>query len=185
MREALDAYVGGLKPAKAGGEKKKDAARKDDKEGAADVEEKDAGESAPPTIATHPHRPDVETSLPFNVSGDPLPSVKPGTDAARIAFELAKAGDVPKDVVPLDNGYAVIQLKELTPTTQEQWDKEREYYVSAMRAAKQNDALVGYLRRLRSTIGSEVKYDQALITEPKDTDKPGEEGQDPFGEEGE
>ena len=185
MREALDAYVAGLKPAKAGAEKKTDAAKKDDKEGAADVEKKDANESAPPTIATHPHRPDVETSLPFNVSGDPLPSVKPGTDAARIAFELAKAGDVPKDVLPLDNGYAVIQLKDLTPTTQEQWDKEREYYVSAMRAAKQNDALVGYLRRLRSTIGSEVKYDQNLITEPKDTDGQGQEGQDPFGEEGE
>lgn len=191
IREALDAYVAGLVPAKAGGVKKKDAAKDEKKKGAAkakegekagtaDVEKKDGDPSAPTTIATHPHRPTVETSLAFNISGDPIPSVKPGTDAGRIAFELEKVGDVPRDIVPLDSGYAVIQLKEKALATQEQWDKEREYYVSAMRSAKQNDALTGYLRRLRSTIGSEVKYDQTLITEPKDKDA---EGQEPFSEE--
>ena len=72
----------------------------------------------------------------------------------------------------LENGYAVIQLKEKTSASQEQWDKDREFYTSAMRAAKQNDALIGYMRRLKSTIGSEVKYDQNLLKESK----PAEDG---------
>ncbi|MCC6557679.1 MAG: peptidylprolyl isomerase [Polyangiaceae bacterium] len=186
MKEALDAYVATLTPAKAaGGDKAKKGEKKkaDDKGKAADVEQEGAAEkNAAPTIAAHPHRPSVETSLPFNASGDPLPSAKAGTDATRIAFELEKPGDVPRDVVPLETGYAVVQLKEKTPATQEQWEKEREYYVSAMRAAKQNDALIGYLRRLRATIGSEVKYDQSLITESKDKDS---EAPEPVEEEGE
>jgi peptidyl-prolyl cis-trans isomerase D len=195
LKEALDAYVATLAPAEEEAGKKKDAKKPADTKGQG--EKKDAAgvegapekakdgeikENEPLTAATHPHRPTIETSLPFNASGDPLPSAKSGTDAARIAFELAKPGDVPKDVVPLDNGYAVVQLKEVTPVTQEQWEKERDYYVSAMRAAKQNDALTGYLRRLRSTLGSEVKYDQTLITEVKE-----KEGEDepPMPEEGE
>jgi peptidyl-prolyl cis-trans isomerase D len=76
-------------------------------------------------------------------------------------------------VLALASGYAVLQLKEKTPVSQEQWDKDREMYVASMRAAKQNDALVGYLRRLRTTIGSEVKYDQAMIRESKGKDEDG------------
>jgi peptidyl-prolyl cis-trans isomerase D len=184
MKEALDSYLATLAPE---GEKKKEKAaeKKIAPEGEGPPAEGKKGdeikENEPLTLETHPHRPTVETSLAFNASGDPLPSVKSGTDAARIAFELAKVGDVPKDVVPLDNGYAVIQLKEVTPVTQEQWDKERDYYVSSMRAAKQNDALIGYVRRLRATLGSEVKYDLTLTTESKEREGDAE----PIPEEGE
>jgi peptidyl-prolyl cis-trans isomerase D len=107
------------------------------------------------------------------VSGSPISDARDSAETARIAFQLEKPGDLPKDVVPLDNGYAVIQLKEANAASKEQWEKDREFYVSAMRAAKQNDALVGYLRRLKSTIGSEVKYDQSLIREPKVDDASG------------
>lgn len=165
LDDALSAYLAQLAPAKAGAEKAAAGAGKD---GAAKT---DAG--APYTLADHPHRPTVETSLPFNVSGSPISDARDSAETARIAFQLEKPGDLPKDVVPLDNGYAVIQLKEANAASKEQWEKDREFYVSAMRAAKQNDALVGYLRRLKSTIGSEVKYDQSLIREPKVDDASG------------
>lgn len=206
LQQATDDYLATLVAAEqaAGGKKKdeKKDAKKDAKADAKAVEKKDekkedgekkddaaaksdapADENAPLTIATHPHRPALETSLPFNATGEPIPSAQPGTDVARIAFELGKPGDVPKDLVPLDNGHAVIQLKEVKAVTQEQWDKEREYYVTAMRTAKQNDALIGYIRRLKSTIGSEFKYDTALTTEPKETKEDG--GEPPIGDEGE
>ncbi|WP_437536612.1 peptidylprolyl isomerase [Sorangium sp. So ce726] len=154
--------------------------------GAKEGGQAEAGEARVPyTIATHPNRPTVETSLPFNVSGSPIADARDSTEAARIAFQLDKPGDLPKDVVALANGYAVIQLKEKTSASQEQWDKDREFYTSAMRAAKQNDALIGYIRRLKSTIGSEVKYDQNLLKESKPAEDGSGEPPLPLEDEGE
>ncbi|WP_437310529.1 peptidylprolyl isomerase [Sorangium sp. So ce388] len=185
LEDALAAYMAQLTPAKsaapgAGSTTAKPADKAAKKDGAKDegADAKKDGQAepgearAPYTIATHPNRPTVEASLPFNVSGSPISDAKDSTEPARIAFQLDKPGDLPKDVVALENGYAVIQLKEKTSASQEQWDKDREFYTSAMRAAKQNDALVGYMRRLKSTIGSEVKYDQNLLKESK----PAEDG---------
>ncbi|WP_437941324.1 peptidylprolyl isomerase [Sorangium sp. So ce341] len=179
LDDALAAHLAQLAPAKdkAGAGAKageQPAAAKQDggkDEAAKDGGQADPGEARPPyTMANHPNRPTVETSLPFNVSGSPITDARDSTEAARIAFQLDKPGDLPKDVVALENGYAVIQLKEKTSASQEQWDKDREFYTAAMRAAKQNDALVGYIRRLKSTIGSEVKYDQNLLKESKPAD---------------
>ncbi|AUX31678.1 MULTISPECIES: peptidylprolyl isomerase [Sorangium] len=179
LDDALAAHLAQLAPAKdkAGAGAKageQPAAAKQDggkDEGAKDGGEAAPGEARPPyTMANHPNRPTVEASLPFNVSGSPISDARDSTEAARIAFQLDKPGDLPKDVVALENGYAVIQLKEKTSASQEQWDKDREFYTAAMRAAKQNDALVGYIRRLKSTIGSEVKYDQNLLKESKPAD---------------
>ncbi len=54
-----------------------------------------------------------------------------------------------------------------------------------MRAAKQNDALIGYVRRLKSTIGSEVKYDQNLLKESKPAEDGSGEPPLPLEDEGE
>ncbi|WP_438020135.1 peptidylprolyl isomerase [Sorangium sp. So ce315] len=174
LEDALAAYTAQLTPAKGPGAKPADRAAKQDA-GAGGVKkdgQTEPGDAREPyTIANHPNRPTVETSLPFNVSGSPIADARDSTEPARLAFQLDKPGDLPKDVVALENGYAVIQLKEKTSPTQEQWDKDREFYVSAMRAAKQNDALVGYMRRLRSTFGA-PKYDERLTTESK----PAEDG---------
>ncbi|AUX41983.1 foldase [Sorangium cellulosum] len=197
LEDALSAYLAQLTPAKAAegrsataaGAKPKDqpaAAKADGGEGAKEAGKPEAVEArAPYTIATHPNRPAVEASLPFNVSGSPIADARDSTEPARLAFQLDKPGDLPKDVVALENGYAVIQLKEKSSPSQEQWEKDREFYTAAMRAAKQNDALIGYMRRLKSTIGSELKYDQALLKEPKPSDDgsgmpdlpPGDEGE--------
>ncbi|KYF82452.1 foldase [Sorangium cellulosum] len=188
LEDALAAYMAQLTPAKsataaapgaastaakpADKAAKKDGAKDEGADAKKDGQAEPGEARAPYTIATHPNRPTVEASLPFNVSGSPISDAKDSTEPARIAFQLDKPGDLPKDVVALENGYAVIQLKEKTSASQEQWDKDREFYTSAMRAAKQNDALVGYMRRLKSTIGSEVKYDQNLLKESK----PAEDG---------
>lgn len=176
LAEAVKAHVAEVAKASGAGKKgdkkaEKKAEAKDGKEGTekeegAKTDAKKADE--PITAETHPGRPEVMTSMPFNASGDPIQDVRPGIDVAKMAFDLEKPGDVPNDVVPLETGYAVIQLKEKAPASKEQWDKDREFYMSAMRAARQDDALVGYLRQLRSKLATEVKYSQSLVTEPKD-----------------
>ena len=76
----------------------------------------------------------------------------------------------------LHDGYAVVALKEKAPVKQEDWDKDRDQYMTAIRKAKQMDALVAYIQRLRSKAGAEtpIKFNKDLVTEPKE-----EKGQEP------
>lgn len=177
LDEAVKAYLDGLTPPakddKADAKKKGDkaAAKKDDKAGEKKDEEpaaekKDEG-PAEVTIANHPNRPVVESTLAFNITGDPISDVRPGQEVARTAFELEKPGDVPNDIVPLRNGYAVVQLKEKAPASKEQWDKDREDYIRLMRQQKEHDALISYVRRLRTTLANEIKITPSFLTEPK------------------
>ena len=62
-------------------------------------------------------RPKVEISPPFSAGGDPITGVSPGQSVAQIAFKLEKDGDVPDDLIKLDDGYAVMQLKEKSGAT--------------------------------------------------------------------
>ncbi len=119
-------------------------------------------------------RPKVEISSAFTVSADPLRGAAPGQGVASMAFALAKEGDVPGDVVKLDAGYAVLQLKEKAIATREQFDKDREAFVAAMTTAKQADALAGYVARLREQAKSEIRINEAYANTP-DAEKPGDE----------
>lgn len=152
-------------------EKKKDEKKKDEKKG----EEAAAAEPLPSLFASHPDRPVVETSLPFNASGSPIPGAAPTANAAATAFKLEKPGDAPNDIIELFNGYAVMVLKEKTPATKEAWEKDRAPFIARLRAEKQNDALTAYIDRLRNTLGAEIKYGPEFVNEPKPSETANEE----------
>jgi len=167
LKDALQAHLDEVLP-KAEAPKKKDAKKdaKDEKKAEAPSDDKPAM-----TAENHPTRPTVESTMPFNSSGDPIQGVRPGSEVAHLAFTLEKPGAVPNDILPLESGYAVIQLKEKTPASKEDWEKNREFYVNAMRGAKQNDALVAYIKRLRSQIVGEPKFnDPAMLVDPTNKD---------------
>src|SRR5262249_23016784 len=131
------------------------------KKGDANAKKDDASAKSANTVETHANRPSVETSLPFNVSGDPIPGTK-GEEASEMAVELEKSGSVLNDVGPLETGYAVMQLKDVSVAKKEDWDKARDNYLSGMRNRKQLEALTAYIRQLRSKLGSEVKYETSI-----------------------
>jgi peptidyl-prolyl cis-trans isomerase D len=136
--------------------------KKDDSKDAADTSDSD--------------RPRVEISAPFNSSGDPITGVSQGQNVAQMAFKLDKDGDVPDDLVKLDDGYAIIQLKEKNPATKQQFENERDTFIAAMLAAKQSDALNGYVTRLREAAKSETKLNEAYARGPeKEKQSEGEE----------
>jgi peptidyl-prolyl cis-trans isomerase D len=112
-------------------------------------------------------RPHVEISAPFNSNGDPITGAAAGQGVAQIAFKLEKDGDAPDDLIKLDDGYAVMQLKEKSPAARDQFETERETFVAAMLAAKQADALNGYLLRLREAAKSEIKLNEAYRKMPE------------------
>lgn len=168
LKDALDAHLAEIVPELGEVEDKKDAKK----------DEAPAGDDRPMVTAdNHPQRPTVESTLPFTVNGDPIQGLKSGVDIGRIAFGLEKPGDMPSDLVALENGYAVMALKEKTAASKEDWEKNREFYVGAMRTAKQADAIAAYVQRLRGLLASDVKFNAELITEPKVTDnaQPGPE----------
>jgi len=106
-------------------------------------------------------RPHVEISAPFNGAADPIAGVARGQNVAQMAFKLQKDGDTPDDLVKLDDGYAVFQLKEKNAASREQFDTERDTFVAAMLAAKQADALNGYVMRLKDAAKGEIKVDDS------------------------
>jgi peptidyl-prolyl cis-trans isomerase D len=117
-------------------------------------------------------RPRVEISAPFNSSGDPISGASPGQSVAQIAFRLEKDGDVPDDLIKLEDGYAVLQLKEKSSASREQFESERETFVAAMLAAKQADALNGYVLRLREAAKAEIKLNEAYGKAPEKDQQP-------------
>jgi peptidyl-prolyl cis-trans isomerase D len=170
LKEALDLFLAELVPSKA---PPKDAADKDKKDkDKKDDDKKDKDDRPALTFQNHPGRPVVETTLPFNISNDPIPGVRQSTELARTAFGLQKPGDAPADAIPFDSGYLVIQLKEKTPASKEQWEKNKEFYVDHMRAQKQNDALIAYVKHLRDQHASDAKIG-AGFTDDKATTKGG------------
>lgn len=172
LEDALKAHMDELTEKLTAGDKKdkkKDAKKDAKKEG------EDKSEEAPkPAWETHANRPVVEASLPFNISGTPISDAGYGQDVARIAFDLQKTGDVSNDVIPLARGYAVIQLKDKKPADKEQWEKDREDYVYAMRMQKEHDALINYVKGLRAPIEKEIKVKPEYLTEPKPEKKGGD-----------
>jgi peptidyl-prolyl cis-trans isomerase D len=195
LDDALKAHLDELKAAKQaeGDGKKKGDKKAGDKaaKGAKDAkdakkDEKKEGEASggAVTFDNHPHRPVVETSLPFNAGGTPITGIASGQDVAKLVFELEKPGDLVNDVIPLERGYAVIQLKEKVPVSKEQWEKDREGFMSGMRARKELDALINYTKRLRQASEKEIKVLAEYQTEPKPkADGEGSPLEDPLGPE--
>lgn len=168
LEQAVDAHIAELK-AKAEAASGKDEKKKDEKK---DGEKKDeAAAKVESPFDTHPARPVVESSLPFNATGSPIPGAAPGSNAAAMAFKLEKPGDAPNDIVPTMYGYAVMVLKDKKPASKEQWEKDRADFIARLRMEKQEDALTAYVERLRNTLGTEIKYGPEFITEPKPSKK--------------
>jgi peptidyl-prolyl cis-trans isomerase D len=131
-------------------------------------------DAQPLTALTDPQRPRMQPSLPFTVSGPPFDGVQNPAGAAGIVFALEKVGAVPNDLIKLYDGYAVVQLKEKTQPTEEDWAKEGGRYLDQRRRAKQRDALVRYVQELRQRHGKEITYHRTLLDDDEAQD--GEDG---------
>jgi peptidyl-prolyl cis-trans isomerase D len=146
--------VGSTKTKKKARAKQADVATSDAK-----AKSGDPADDKPADIADA-ERPRVEISAPFNSTGDPVTGVTKGQNVAQMAFKLEKDGDTPDDLVKLDDGYAVIQLKEKSAATRDQFETEHDTFVAAMLAAKQADALNGYVMRLKEVAKSDTKVNE-------------------------
>lgn len=120
-----------------------------------------------PKALSAPDRPRFSVSPPFNVSGNPLPSVDPKEPLAARAFELKEPDEVYKTPIATSEGAVVLQLKEKTAAKREDFEKERPTIMRALQQAKAADALVRYVADLRRAAGDKLKIERRFAEEPK------------------
>jgi peptidyl-prolyl cis-trans isomerase D len=112
-------------------------------------------------------RPRFEVSPPFTASGNPLPDVVPRESLAARAFALDKADAIDEKPIETDTGLVVIQLKEKTPASREEFEKEKWTILAELRRAKARDALVRYVADLKRVAGDKFKIHEPFAEEPK------------------
>jgi len=175
LQQALDAHLQAVMPeaTKLAFEKGRaaESAKKDDKDAKDDKKDDGADKSAPVNAWTNAGRPRIETSSPFTMTGPPFGGVEKPVEATRMMFQIDKVGAVAADLVKLYDGYAVAQLKEKQPVSEKDWDEKRVEHIARLRRAKQQEALVGYVHRLREQLAKSLVYKIKLRVDEKDDKK--------------
>ncbi len=139
-------------------------AKLDESQGIAPKPAPKEGEEAP----SEPGRPAIQTTASFTlVDGNPIEGVAMGQNVVEMAFKLTKPGEVAPDLVRLNNGYAVVQLKERTTVSREDFEKDRNDYISRMLYVKQQDLVVDYVEQLREAAHKEISIAEKWVQEPK------------------
>jgi peptidyl-prolyl cis-trans isomerase D len=128
---------------------------------------KDAG--GPPGLLAS-DRPKFEVSPPFTLSGNPLPDVEPREPLAARAFALGKADVVDEKPIETSTGLVVIQLKELTPASRDEFEKDKWTILASLRQAKAADAIVRYVADLKRAAGDKLTIHAPFGEEPKASD---------------
>ena len=119
-----------------------------------DAAKKDRADSPALLAADRPH---FEVSAPFNASGNPLPDVEPSEPLAPKAFELKQPDELYGKPLATSSGALVMQLKERTEASHDDFIKEKSKVVQQLLQAKSSEALVRYVQDLRRAAGDKRK----------------------------
>jgi parvulin-like peptidyl-prolyl isomerase len=124
-----------------------------------------------PAALADPHAPKAEISAPFTVDGDPVPGAFGGPPIGRTAFALAKAEDVNPEPIPIASGFVVLQLKEKTAATREEFATEKAPTMRRLEIEKRADALTRYVARLRQAKEGKIELNERILEDPKAADR--------------
>jgi peptidyl-prolyl cis-trans isomerase D len=164
--EALAKFAEQLITRTKGGEKLEDATRALAVEFSAKhaPAKKDSADSPALLSADRPH---FEVSAPFNASGNPLPDVEPSEPLAPKAFELKQADEVYAKPLATATGALVMQLKERTLASHDDFIKDKSKVVQALLQSKSSEALARYVQDLRRAAGDKLKVMTEFAEEAK------------------
>jgi peptidyl-prolyl cis-trans isomerase D len=116
-----------------------------------------------------PRAPKMEISAPFPVDGEPVPGAY-GVPIGKMAFDLAKPDDVKPEPIPVAGGTVVLQLKEKTVATHEDFTKEKPEIMRRLEVAKRSEGLAKYVARLRKAKEDKIELSERILEEPKTSD---------------
>jgi peptidyl-prolyl cis-trans isomerase D len=133
-----------------------------------------ARKGAPKTVGREPasppgllavSRPRFEVSPAFTLAGNPLPDVEPSEPLAARAFELTTPDAVDERPIETRTGLVVMQLKERTAASREEFDKSKGPLLRALQRAKAHEAVTRYVAELRKSAGAKLKVDPRFAEE--------------------
>jgi len=118
--------------------------------------------------STDSERPQMQTSTAFNRGGDPFAGLSPDGTARVIAFAFSsKDGDVLAAPVRTTDAFAVVQLKQHSVATAEEFAKDREAFEDELLRSKRDEALSLYVKRLRDQAKGDIKVDESYVQEAR------------------
>jgi parvulin-like peptidyl-prolyl isomerase len=113
--------------------------------------------------------PEFEVSRPFTRISSPLPGLK-DSDVGKRVFELEADDAFIEEPLDTYAGVAVVQLKEKTLATREDFDADKEDLMNALKEQKRADALSRYISRLRER-ANRIAINPAFDPNRKDEDE--------------
>jgi peptidyl-prolyl cis-trans isomerase D len=156
--EALASFAEQLLTRAKGGEKLEEATRALSVDFAAKLApkapKKDGADSPALLAADRPH---FEVSAPFNASGNPLPDVQATEPLTAKAFELKKPDELYSKPLPTLTGALVLQLKDLTQASRDEFAKDKFKLLQSLLKSKANEAVARYVHDLRRAAGDKLK----------------------------
>lgn len=153
------------------------AAALSEAKGGASAKQKE-GEALPGLDA--PDKPKVTLSPPTSRQGSPILGAAPGVEVAKMAFALATPGTLHPAPIDLVGGYAVMELKEKKVASRDTFAKERGELMRKRARAKGQEALVAYIKELRSAAQNRIEVDTSLYaTKDAEEDAPGAPQEEP------
>jgi peptidyl-prolyl cis-trans isomerase D len=129
-----------------------------------DAKKADSADSPALLAADRPH---FEVSAPFNASGNPLPDVEPTEPIAPKAFELKKPDELYEKPLTTSDGAVVLQLKERTEASHDDFIKEKPKFTQALLQSKASEALIRYVSDLRRAAGDKLQVMSQFAEEAK------------------
>lgn len=111
-----------------------------------------------------PDRPKFEVSMPFPRSGSPIRGAKSGALVAAKLFEMDKPGLLASPV-DLNDGLAVVELKEKTLAQRAGFDKEKAVLTAERTRMKAAESLISFVRQLRTAAEKRITIDERYLQE--------------------
>jgi peptidyl-prolyl cis-trans isomerase D len=106
----------------------------------------------------------MEVSSSFSIGANPLPGAL-GPSPAPQLFAMQKPDELLPTPVATEQGWAVLQLKEKTAVTREEFTEKKSQLMRELQVRKQADALVSYIKRLRDAMQSQIQIDARYVNE--------------------
>lgn len=120
---------------------------------------------------TDEDRPKTDVTAPFSIEDTPLEGLTGPESAAKIVFDMKEPGEITKAPLPLNDGFALLQLKEKDLYTREKFAKEKDEILPLLRRRKAEQVLADYVAGLIDRAGG-ASYDERYAPSAKTVSAP-------------
>ncbi len=121
-------------------------------------------------------RPKMEISRAISIEQSPLTDAQAGVNPGILLFDLKEEDDVHPEPIPLNAGFAVMQLKSKEMITREKFEEDRTQIMTTLQQRKAEQALSNYVAELLKKAGGASFNSKYVTVVDDEEEKKPEEG---------